>query len=690
MANKFIDKATFNNNTYDLHDTGARTLISENSTNIAKQSTAIAKNTNDITTIKADNADLHSDLNVVTSRVESAETDIDNLEAAVSKAQDDITDNSDRISAHDTKITNLEDRMDAAETEIQSLDDRTTANEDSITTLDSRVTAADQKNDEQDDKIESIKETTAQHTQDIGSIKQDLLGVHNEIDDLDDRITASTYEAGNGIYFGQGQEHTNINVEDEILDQINQNTIDITDLKGRMTDVEDDVTLIKTDITDIKGDIDDLQQDVDAIDGRVTINETDIAALKAKQYTKISLKGSEKTGYQETMNIVGLKTTKYGVTEPVNAFQRVAPTMASCASVTMASVSTFFDLNTLSDRLLINNNFDGYVHIQLPVGKVLNAPDDIGTIGVIKNEQGSKDDYNMLLLYNSYTGNDYNATIPLPTYARVDCSLRYQQLTDLTTGKVYTRSYMLSKNKVVDGQLQPIGWTEWTVQATDTTAIEESITELNELVPRLVVKDPTTYSKYDVPGEGNFAWFFPNVAVSDASEDFANYIARHKYVQKRTVYYEGGLIIGHVRNGQVYGLMYYKEYQSGNIQQSLKPINIATVGSFNSLDLDGPVFNIKSMYPDDITVGFHYDNGVITQVSATVPNQVSRVQNKMITITIHKGSTLHTLYAPVSVTTSGYFVTGIYSEAVYYDADSSERIKFIVKGKGDSVTVTVG
>lgn len=34
----------------------------------------------------------------------------------------------------------------------------------------------------------------------------------------------TVYEAGVGIYFSDGEDHTNINVEDEVLDKINDNS----------------------------------------------------------------------------------------------------------------------------------------------------------------------------------------------------------------------------------------------------------------------------------------------------------------------------------------------------------------------------------------------------------------------------------------------------------------------------------
>lgn len=43
----------------------------------------------------------------------------------------------------------------------------------------------------------------------------------------------SIYEAGIGIYFSDGEEHTNINLEDEVLDKINS-------ISHRLDNIEDD------------------------------------------------------------------------------------------------------------------------------------------------------------------------------------------------------------------------------------------------------------------------------------------------------------------------------------------------------------------------------------------------------------------------------------------------------------------
>ena len=78
------------------------------------------------------------------------------------------------------------------------------------------------------------------------------------------------YEAGVGIYFSDGGDHTNINVEDEILDKINLNTEDIQALDTRMTTAEGNISALDGRLTTAEGDI-------DAIEARVTAIENDPA-----------------------------------------------------------------------------------------------------------------------------------------------------------------------------------------------------------------------------------------------------------------------------------------------------------------------------------------------------------------------------------------------------------------------------
>ena len=235
MSQYFIDKLVYNNDTLDIHDTEAREMINTNTTNIQAVSARVTKNANDINTLKDTTNVIREDLDNVEDRVSVTEAEIDGLKTRTTSLEGKMVTVENRLDGHDTKISDLEDRMDTAENNIIALDGRMTAAENDIDAAEHRLDLVEAKNNEQDIAIDDLETNVSKNTADIVDIKDDLTGIHTDINGLDDRITASTYEAGIGIYFGQGVEHTNINVEDEILNQINQNTIDIQNLKTRVT-----------------------------------------------------------------------------------------------------------------------------------------------------------------------------------------------------------------------------------------------------------------------------------------------------------------------------------------------------------------------------------------------------------------------------------------------------------------------
>lgn len=235
MSQYFIDKLVYNNDTLDIHDTEAREMINTNTTNIQAVSARVTKNANDIDTLKDTTNMIREDLDNVEDRVSVTEAEIDGLKTRTTSLEGKMVTVENRLDGHDTKISGLEGRMNTAENNITALDGRMTTAENDIDAAEHRLDLVEAKNTEQDIAIDDLEANVAKNTADIVDIKDDLTGVHKDIGDLDDRITASTYEAGIGIYFGQGVEHTNINVEDEILNQINQNTIDIQNLKKRAT-----------------------------------------------------------------------------------------------------------------------------------------------------------------------------------------------------------------------------------------------------------------------------------------------------------------------------------------------------------------------------------------------------------------------------------------------------------------------
>ena len=280
MSQYFIDKLVYNNDTLDIHDTEAREMINTNTTNIQAVSARVTKNANDINTLKDTTGVIREDLDNVEDRVSVTEAEIDGLNTRTTSLEGKMVTVENRLDGHDTKISGLEARMDTAENNITALDGRMTTAENDIDAAEHRLDLVEAKNNEQDIAIDGLEKNVSKNTADIVDIKADLTGIHKDIGDLDDRITASTYEAGIGIYFGQGVEHTNINVDDEILNQINQNTIDIQNLKTRVTNVENRLTVVEGDITNIKADIVNIKADIVNIKDDIVNIKADITRLK--------------------------------------------------------------------------------------------------------------------------------------------------------------------------------------------------------------------------------------------------------------------------------------------------------------------------------------------------------------------------------------------------------------------------
>ena len=239
MAKHYLDNITFNsksqgvNESLSIRDTEARALIQTNANAIAEVTAKEAKDRVDINKNKSDIAKLNSAVERIDQKDTQQDSRLDNIEAK--NAEQD-----NRLTAAETDITSLDARMETAENNITALDTRVTATETKNTEQDGRLDRVEEKNTEQDNRItkneSDITSLDARVTvteTDITNIKAKDEEQDAHLTELDDKVAASTYEAGIGIYFGQGKVHTNINVEDEILDQINQNTIDIDVLKKR-------------------------------------------------------------------------------------------------------------------------------------------------------------------------------------------------------------------------------------------------------------------------------------------------------------------------------------------------------------------------------------------------------------------------------------------------------------------------
>lgn len=247
MAKKYLDGINFDapskgfQGTLTIRDTEARGLIQDNANAIAtvtaaQQATAqqVATNTSDITdldtrttAIEGDNAIIHAKdmqqdnrLRTLEENVATAETGITDLDGRVTAIEGDNAVIHAKDMQQDTRLRDLEANVATAEGDITDLEDRMTTAEGDIDALDGRVTDAEG---------------------DITDIKAKDVEQDAHLADLDDRVAASTYEAGIGIYFGQGAEHTNINVDDEIIDQINQNTQDIDELLDTKTEIYTEV-----------------------------------------------------------------------------------------------------------------------------------------------------------------------------------------------------------------------------------------------------------------------------------------------------------------------------------------------------------------------------------------------------------------------------------------------------------------
>ena len=239
MAKHYLDNITFNsksqgvNESLSIRDTEARALIQTNANAIAEVTAKEAKDRVDINKNKSDIAKLNSAVERIDQKDTQQDNRLDDIETK-NEEQDN------RLTAAETEITSLDARMESAENNISALDTRVTATETKNTEQDVRLDRVEEKNTEQDNRITknesdiaSLDERVTVTETDITNIKAKDEEQDAHLTELDDKVAASTYEAGIGIYFGQGKVHTNINVEDEILDQINQNTIDIDVLKKK-------------------------------------------------------------------------------------------------------------------------------------------------------------------------------------------------------------------------------------------------------------------------------------------------------------------------------------------------------------------------------------------------------------------------------------------------------------------------
>lgn len=263
----YVDNIVYGNQSLKVRDVEARDLIQQNTNSINTTNTKVSENSENIETLQSDVsantkdiATLQGDLATTSAKANKNESDIGALNKEVSTIQGDIDSLESRATTSEAKITVLESDMTSATQNINDLKTRMSSAEGKIADAESSITAIQAKDTEQDTKITELETKAEQAETDIKS--------------LDERLTASTYEAGNGIYFGEGAEHTNINVDDEVLEQINTNSSNISTLQS---DVSGLTTRVSTAETDISG----LKTEQEMLESRVSSNESAISSINS-------------------------------------------------------------------------------------------------------------------------------------------------------------------------------------------------------------------------------------------------------------------------------------------------------------------------------------------------------------------------------------------------------------------------
>ena len=290
MANNYLDYVNINGELARVRDVEARTLIQTNTNSIASVTSTANKNTTDITVLKnkvstaeSNITNLQNEVAVNTSDIDNlgvdmvkAKTDISTLKLDAEQAKSDITSLDSRVDMNESYISSLQAKYDDLDADIGVINRDITSLKETETNQNSRLDAIEAKNTEQDNEITSLTDKNAE---------QDTA-----IADLNRRLAVSTYEAGNGIFFGQGKDHTSINVEDELLAEIHQATTDIADIKPRLSKAESDITNLDTRLTANEakdeaqdqhflvsdGRIETLENDMDAAEDRITSLENNV------------------------------------------------------------------------------------------------------------------------------------------------------------------------------------------------------------------------------------------------------------------------------------------------------------------------------------------------------------------------------------------------------------------------------
>lgn len=251
---KFVDKISVKNDTYEIHDTAARTLITETGNQLAET---------------------QADVQLLEAQMDLAVSGLNSLRDEVTTIENKQTVDEANIYQNTADITNLKPRVSAVEAvssqnqaDIVNIKSRLTTAENTITTINDSIDVINAINNQQTTQININKNDITNLKSRATAAEDDIADIRTEIDDLDERITASTYEAGIGIYFGQGEEHTNINIEDELIDKINaagELGDRVTNLETNVQTINNNITTINNNITTINGEIDDIDDEIDDI-----------------------------------------------------------------------------------------------------------------------------------------------------------------------------------------------------------------------------------------------------------------------------------------------------------------------------------------------------------------------------------------------------------------------------------------
>lgn len=239
MSQKYLDYVQFKNENLKVRDTEARTLIQDNANNIASLKPRMDSAEREIAGLKDRVTVTEQDIDMLEGRMSIVETKNNEQDAEINAIEAEQTEQNSRLSAveaknnqQDNRLTSLENNQTTIFNDIRDINIKDDEQDGDLAQLDSRMHTAE-------DEIITINNTITS----INNTVDDIIDKNNEqdaqIEDLDRRIVASTYEAGEGIYFGQGIDHTNINVEDELLDEIHNSTAKNIEQDERLDIIED-------------------------------------------------------------------------------------------------------------------------------------------------------------------------------------------------------------------------------------------------------------------------------------------------------------------------------------------------------------------------------------------------------------------------------------------------------------------